>query len=98
MEPNHKEADAENRTGLTESQNSITVLVNKTPTTLIGKESYVFVDIFDFYNFDLSSAQGRIIVTKINGRSAEYLEEIKNGDFIEVYWENPSKTFRKSPQ
>ena len=62
-------------------------LYNKKPVVLEGKPKYVFVDIFDKINFDLSKPQG-VIVTKKNGLDAEYMEEIHDGDVIEVYWEN----------
>lgn len=64
---------------------SLHVLVNRAPVTLTGKSSYVFVDIFDFITFDRSKARGNL-VTKVNGRNAVYMEEINDGDFIEVYW------------
>ena len=64
----------------------ITVIVNKSPITLKGKQSYVFVDIFDYIDMDLSKPQGSTIVTEINGRTAQYMEAIYAGDVIEVYW------------
>lgn len=64
----------------------ITVMVNKSPITLRGKTSYVFVDIFDYIDMDLSKPQGSTIVTEINGRTAQYMEAIYAGDVIEVYW------------
>lgn len=64
----------------------ITVSFNKRPVWLSGKKSYVFVDIFDFVEFDLSSKGGKRIVTLLNGRAAEYMEPLQNGDSIEVYW------------
>ncbi len=53
---------------------------------MTGKGQYVFVDIFDYINFDRSKARG-LLVTKINGRSAMYMEEIHDGDVIEIYWD-----------
>jgi len=64
----------------------ITVMVNKSPITLKGKTSYIFVDIFDYIDMDLSKPQGSTIVTEINGRTAQYMEAIHAGDVIEVYW------------
>ena len=66
---------------------NITVIVNKIPVVLSGKESYVFVDVFSFIEFDLKNSGGRSIVTKMNGRNAEYMEPLKDGDVIEIYWE-----------
>lgn len=65
----------------------VTVLVNKYPVTMRGKSSYVFVDVFSFIDFDLNAGGGRSIVTNLNGRKAEYMEPLKEGDSIELYWE-----------
>lgn len=62
------------------------VTVNNDPITLHGKADYVFVDIFDAIDFDLSKPNGRAIVTSLNGATPEYLQPIKEGDRIEVYW------------
>lgn len=66
---------------------AVTVYVNKMPVVMTGKESYVFVDVFSFIDFDLSASAGRAIVTNINGRRAEYMEPLKSGDIIDIYWE-----------
>lgn len=65
---------------------SIVVIVNKQPVTLEGKTSYVFVDVFDVIDFDLSKPQGKNIVTNLNGRPAQYMESLQDGDVIEIYW------------
>ncbi len=62
------------------------VVVNQQPVTLRGKKVYVFVDIFDFYEFDLGNSQGRSIVTLLNGRPAQHFEELHDGDDIKIYW------------
>ena len=36
-------------------------------------------------DFDLSKPQGAI-VTKLNGNQAQFMEELHEGDMIEVYW------------
>ena len=64
----------------------MTVIVNKNPITLKGKQSYVFVDIFEYINFDTSSMKGEGLVTTLNGENAEYMAPLKDGDVIEVYW------------
>ncbi|MCQ2080015.1 MAG: pilus assembly protein PilM [Lachnospiraceae bacterium] len=70
---------------------SLNVIVNNKPVKLDGKSSYVFVDVFDAINFNLADAKGRSIVTKINGRQAQYMENLKEGDSIEIYWEEVKK-------
>ena len=65
----------------------INVIVNNQRVTLRGKTSYIFVDIFDFYPFDLSTIQGKRLITNINGEHAEYIAPIYDGAVIEIYWE-----------
>ena len=50
-----------------------------------GKPGYIFVDIFDFISFDLSRPQGAIVTT-LNGKPAQFMEELHEGDVVEVYW------------
>ena len=64
----------------------VLVIVNQKPVSLEGKKNYMFVDIFDYINFDTSKMQGSGIVTLVNGQNAQYTQELKNGDKIEVYW------------
>ena len=68
----------------------LTVIVNHSPVTMQGKASYVFVDVFDYIDFDLgtSASAGRSIVTNLNGRPAQYMEPLSEGDVIEIYWKN----------
>lgn len=65
---------------------TIVVIVNQKPIVMKGKPSYMFVDIFDYINFDTSKLQGAGIATLINGHDAQYMQEIKSGDNIEVFW------------
>ncbi len=62
------------------------VIVNNSAITLHGKSDYIFVDIFDSIDFDLSKPNGRSIVTTLNGATPDYMQPIKEGDKIEVYW------------
>jgi cell division protein FtsA len=62
------------------------IFVNNEAVTLRGKSSYIFVDIFDAIDFDLSKPNGRSIVTTLNGATPDYMQPIKEGDRIEVYW------------
>ena len=66
---------------------TVNVNANGRMITLTGKENYVYVDVFDKLNFDLKAGNGRKIITKLNGKNAQYLEPIKDGDVIEVRWE-----------
>lgn len=64
----------------------IIVIVNQKPVVMRGKQSYMFVDIFDYIDFDTSRMQGSGIATLVNGKDAQYTQELFNGDKIEVYW------------
>ena len=65
----------------------IHVVVNSEMITMNGKSEYVFVDVFDYINFDLKRSQGRAVVTLLNGRQAQYLEPLHEGDKIQIYWQ-----------
>lgn len=53
---------------------------------MTGKQNYIFVDVFDWYSFDLSAGKGRAIATLVNGKEAEFSQPLANGDNIELYW------------
>lgn len=67
---------------------SITIALNNSPLTLSGKRKYLFVDIFDFFEFDLSKPQGKTLITTHNGKQAQYMETLYDGDVVEIYWKN----------
>jgi len=69
-----------------EDGKSITVMINNESIQLKGKPFYVFVDIFDYYQFDLSKPQG-MVVCKINHELASYMAPIQHMDVLEVYWD-----------
>ena len=70
----------------TAENKELQVIVNHEPVVLQGKPSYVFVDVFDAIHFDLKKSGGKSIVTKVNHQQAEYMQELKSGDLIEIYW------------
>lgn len=65
---------------------SILVQVNGLPVRLYGKPEYVFVDVFDHIDFDLSKPEGKAVVTRLNGREAQYMEKITEGDVLDIFW------------
>ena len=67
-------------------KNDIQVYINRQPVLLEGKSEYIFVDIFDFYPFDLNAGNGRSIITKLNGGDAQFTAVLKEGDQIELGW------------
>ena len=74
--------------GPRQSGNTIYVTVNGQQICLSGKKEYVFVDVFEYIDFDLSKPQGIGIVTRLNGRDAQYMETIHGGAVIEIYWKH----------
>ena len=67
---------------------SIQVTVNGEQIRLEGKTEYIFVDVFDYIDFDLSVPQGSGIATKLNEKDAQYMEPIHSGDVIKIYWKD----------
>lgn len=70
-----------------EDVHDIIVLVNQQPTVLKGKGAYRLVDVLDEHPFDLSKANGRTAVVRVNGESADFLHPLADGDKIDMYWE-----------
>jgi hypothetical protein len=64
----------------------IHVTVNHTAVTLSGKSEYTYVDIFSVYPFDTKTVGGDELVTTINGTSCMFMDPIKEGDILEVFW------------
>ena len=62
------------------------IIVNGRPVTLKGKAAYCFVDILDFYPFDVSQAHGERVIMQINGEQAEFTSVLNAGDIIDLYW------------
>lgn len=66
--------------------NDIVVVINDNPVKLTGKEKYKFVDIFDFFEFNLTIPKGSLVL-KLNGNNAGFFDELHDKDFIEVRWQ-----------
>ncbi len=64
----------------------IDVTVNGMPIHLTGKSNYVFVDIFDKYEFDLRTVKGSALVQTVNGEDAQHFSPIFEGADIKIYW------------
>jgi len=62
------------------------VTVNGKTVSLKKKQTrHMFVDIFNYIDFDLSKPQGTIEL-RLNGRPAAFTDVIGEGDEIEIYW------------
>lgn len=64
----------------------LTVMVDGRPVVLTGKQEYVFVDVFNFIDFDLSTPRGTLVTT-INGEQAQHLQPLHEGDVLDIRWE-----------
>lgn len=62
------------------------IIANGNEIIMHGKKQYVFVDVFDYIEFDLRNPAGRHVVTLINGVDAEYMKPLVDGDVLEIYW------------
>jgi cell division protein FtsA len=65
---------------------TIHVMVNQENVQLSGKDTYVFVDVFDSIEFDRTKPKGTLVTT-INHQKAGYMDPIQQGDYIEIYWQ-----------
>jgi hypothetical protein len=70
-----------------DSNKDFFVIINNEKVELKGKESYLFVDVFDVYPFDRTRPRGTLVTT-INGSTNSYLETIECGDELELYWKD----------
>ncbi len=50
------------------------------------KDEFVFIDIFNYIDIDLSKPKGTLILN-VNGQKARYYQKLNNGDVIDVYWQ-----------
>lgn len=66
--------------------NDIQVTVNGKAITLTGKKEYVFVDVFDKYDFDLKNVGGTKLVQKIDGVDVDHFSPLHQGAVVEIYW------------
>ncbi len=68
-----------------EGNEELLITVNGKTVTLRGKSEYIFIDIFDFIDFDRTTSKGTLVLSH-NGKNASYYEPIKYGDSIDIYW------------
>jgi len=62
------------------------ITVNGKKIVLKQDKPYIFVDVFNFIDFDLTTTKGNIVL-KLNGRPANFTDNIQLGDDIEIFWE-----------
>ena len=64
----------------------IHVKCNGEDVTLRGRETYMFVDIFDAIGFNVNERKGKTVACILNGENAQYTSELNDGDELKVYW------------
>lgn len=78
----NKDRSSENK----KEDNGITVIVNERPIHLKNKSQYIFVDIFNYVEFDLSMPKGSLMLL-LNDKKAGYYDILSDGDIIKIFWE-----------
>lgn len=66
----------------------ITIEINGETKILTGKPDYIYADIFNVIDFDVNEANGRRVVTQINGNDCSYADPIVAGDSITIAWQD----------
>lgn len=72
-----------------QGRGNISVTINNTPMSLPPKEDgspYHFFDMLNYVDIDPSKPQGNIVLL-LNGKIAEYLDNIHENDVIDIYWD-----------
>ena len=69
-----------------EADRPFQVIINGETVTLKNKKEFIFIDIFEHIQFDLSQAKGRMLKTEVNGVDAQYTQLLHPGDKINIYW------------
>ncbi|OOO00735.1 MAG: hypothetical protein ATN35_01135 [Epulopiscium sp. Nele67-Bin004] len=65
----------------------LTVEANGKTIMMPNKPGTMFVSVFDHLDFNLKAKKGNICL-KLNGKDAAFTDTLKNGDKIQVYWED----------
>lgn len=69
------------------SPDTLKVYVNGSEIRLKeSKTQFIFVDIFNYIDFDLTKPNGNIML-RLNGHPAAFTDIITSGDKIEIYWQ-----------
>ncbi len=87
LDENIDEANNANKTEANLPQD-IYITINAKVVKLSNKSKYIYVDIFDFYPFDLSTMKGTELVTLLNGERVDFTVPLKDKDNVEIFWRN----------
>ncbi|MGL4798557.1 MAG: cell division protein FtsA [Cellulosilyticaceae bacterium] len=84
---NHDNQEAQQISETSEIQ-GIKVIVNDEEVVLpYQKSPYMFVNIFDYIDFDLTKPQGTVQLI-LNHKRAAVTDVLQEGDKLQIYWEN----------
>lgn len=64
----------------------VNITVNGSRVVMSGKDKYTFVDVFDFYPFDLKNPKGTNLIALVNGQGTAFTAQLFEGDTVELYW------------
>lgn len=64
----------------------ISIIINDMNLLLTGRDNYTFVNILDFYPFDVNDQRGAELVMTVNGEKAEFTTPLKDGDTVVLKW------------
>lgn len=74
-----------------QKDNMLKLVINGKETIIKhDKKSFIFVDIFNYIDIDLTKPQGELVLN-VNGNRAEFTQELKDNDVIEVYWKKTNE-------
>lgn len=62
------------------------IYVNERPVTLKGKKSYLLADVLEVVPFDLSEANGREAIVRVNDIATTFMQGLAQGDRVLLYW------------
>ncbi|NLK87024.1 MAG: cell division protein FtsA [Clostridiaceae bacterium] len=82
---NYDAADGDIEAAVEDDADCCVITVNGKATRLKNGSQHIFVDVFNYIEFDLSKPQGTIAL-KLNGKPAAFTDRIKHGDNVEIYW------------
>jgi hypothetical protein len=79
------ESTKENKEGSLEKKTT-KVYVNNREINIKKDENPIFIDIFDYIDFDRSRVKGKLIM-KINDEKGSFTDELNENDQVQIYWE-----------
>lgn len=67
---------------------NLSITVNGDPVVLKNKESYILVDVLDFYPVDTSAAHGDHLEIEVDGVACDFTYPLRQGADIRIEWVN----------